>query len=114
VEDEHNARGALSELLREEGFCIDEAASGLEAIAKLATFHPDLVLTDLRMPGMSGMELLRHALAMPHAPAIVVMTGQGMPAAAAGVWATLTKPIDFGALPRILDQALSARTVAHG
>jgi CheY-like chemotaxis protein len=113
VEDERNARGALLELLREEGFRVDEAASGLEALPKLAAFQPDLVLTDLRMPGMGGMELLRHARAANHAPAIVVMTGQGSPDSAVqamvGVWAYLTKPIDFAVLPALLDQALSAR-----
>jgi CheY-like chemotaxis protein len=112
VEDDPNARRALSELLQEEGFCVDEAQSGLEALPKLTAFHPDLVLTDLRMPGMDGLELLRQVRAAEHPPAIVIMTGRDATARVAkaqGVCACLTKPIDLAALALILDQALAAR-----
>ena len=58
VDDEANARTALAELLRDEGYAVETAADGFKALGKLEDFAPDLVLTDLKMPGMDGIELL--------------------------------------------------------
>ena len=58
VDDEANARGALSEILREEGYETETAADGFKALGKLANFAPDLILTDpLRSPRV--VELVR-------------------------------------------------------
>ena len=54
VDDESNARTALAELLRDEGFAVEIAADGFKALPKLEAFAPDVVVTDLKMPGMSG------------------------------------------------------------
>ena len=61
VDDEANARSALAELMREEGYSVETAADGFKALPKLEEFGPDLLLTDLRMPGMDGLELMRKA-----------------------------------------------------
>ena len=58
VEDEPNARRGLKALLEQEGFEVVAAADGQEALELLAGFGPDVVLTDVRMPKMSGLELL--------------------------------------------------------
>ena len=58
VDDEVNARTALPELLRDEGYAVETAADGFKALGKIEEFAPDLVLTDLKMPGMDGIELL--------------------------------------------------------
>ena len=58
VDDEVNARTALCELLRDEGYVVESAADGFKALGKVADFAPDLVLTDLKMPGMDGIQLL--------------------------------------------------------
>jgi CheY-like chemotaxis protein len=58
VDDEVNARNALIELLTEEGYAVDSAADGFKALGKAAELAPDLVLTDLKMPGMDGLQLL--------------------------------------------------------
>src|SRR6476660_4470779 len=58
VDDEVNARTALTELLRDEGYEVDAAADAFKALGKVADFAPDLVLTDLKMPGMDGIQLL--------------------------------------------------------
>ena len=58
VDDETDARFALVELLREEGYSVEAAADGFKALGRLPEFVPDLVLTDLKMPGMDGIELL--------------------------------------------------------
>jgi CheY-like chemotaxis protein len=55
VDDEANARAALSEILHEEGYTTEVAADGFKALGKLADFNPDVVLTDLKMPGLDGM-----------------------------------------------------------
>ena len=59
VDDEANARTALAELLKQEGYIVETAADGFKALARQAEFGPELVLTDLKMPGMDGVELLR-------------------------------------------------------
>ena len=54
VDDEANARAALSEILREEGYTTETAADGFKALGKLEEFAPDVVLTDFKMPGLDG------------------------------------------------------------
>ena len=63
VDDEANARAALSEILREEGYETETAADGFKALGKLGAFSPDLILTDLKMPGLDGLGLLKEARA---------------------------------------------------
>jgi CheY-like chemotaxis protein len=58
VDDEVYVLGALRRLLRREGFAIEVALNGQEALEKLASFDADLVISDLRMRGMDGLELL--------------------------------------------------------
>ncbi|HLH28385.1 MAG TPA: response regulator, partial [Acidimicrobiales bacterium] len=58
VDDEPNARMALVSILREEGYLVDEARDGRAAVEALAVRGADLVLTDLRMPRMGGLELI--------------------------------------------------------
>jgi DNA-binding response OmpR family regulator len=54
VDDETDIREAVSELLSEEGYRVIDARDGAEALRKARAFHPDVVLLDLMMPGMSG------------------------------------------------------------
>lgn len=58
VDDDCNAAAALADLLRDEGYAIEVAHRGNEALALEKTFHPDLLITDMHMPVMSGVELL--------------------------------------------------------
>ena len=59
VDDEENIRFLYQEELEEEGYTVDVAAHGQEALEKLNAFQPDLVTLDIRMPGMDGVETLR-------------------------------------------------------
>ena len=73
VDDEVNARTALAEILRDEGYVVDMAADGFKALPKLDDFAPEAVVTDLRMPGMDGLELMRRVHARdPDTPVVVV------------------------------------------
>jgi DNA-binding NtrC family response regulator len=107
VDDEVNARTALAELLRDEGYEVETAADAFKALGKLETFAPDVVLSDLKMPGMDGIELVRKIQAMEDAPAVVVMTAFGavqsaVDAMRAGAAEYLTKPLNFDELLVVL------------
>ncbi len=114
VDDEPNARSALAELLRDEGYAVETAADGFKALPKLEEFAPDLLLTDLRMPGLSGIELLRKARAQDPELAAVVMTAHGevetaVAAMREGAADYLSKPIVFDQLKIVLERALERR-----
>ena len=114
VDDEPNARGALAELLRDEGYAVETAADGFKALPKLEEFAPDLLLTDLRMPGLNGIELLRKARALDPEIAAVVMTAHGevetaVAAMREGAADYLSKPLVFDELKIVLERALERR-----
>src|SRR5690606_22648308 len=112
VDDEANARSALAEILREERYTVETAADGFRALAKVEEFSPDLVLTDLKMPGMDGVELLRKLRAQRDRDlAVVVMTAFGAVETAVlamreGATDYLTKPLNTEELILVLDRAL--------
>ncbi|MEO8549511.1 MAG: sigma-54 dependent transcriptional regulator [Kofleriaceae bacterium] len=109
VDDEVNARTALSELLRDEGYEVEMAADAFKALGKYAAFGPHVVVTDLKMPGMDGIELVKKIRSAEDPAAIVVMTAFGdvhtaVEAMRAGAADYLTKPLDFGELLVVLDR----------
>ena len=59
VDDEENIRLLYQEELEEEGYAVEVAAHGKEALDKLNTFRPDLITLDIKMPGMDGVETLQ-------------------------------------------------------
>jgi DNA-binding NtrC family response regulator len=114
VDDEVNARTALGELLREEGYAVETAADGFKALPKLDEFAPDLVLTDLKMPGMDGIELMRKARERDPERVVVVMTAFGavdtaVSAMREGAADYLTKPINVEELVLVIERALERR-----
>src|SRR4051794_26552772 len=103
VDDEANARTALAELLRDEGYEVETAADAFKAMGKYEAFAPDVVVTDLKMPGMDGIELVKKLRADESAAAVIVMTAFGavqtaVDAMRAGAADYLTKPLDFNEL----------------
>lgn len=111
VDDEKNAREALVELLRDEGYEVEQAADGKAALDRLVGFDPDLVLTDLKMPVMDGLTLLELGRKRsPHA-SFVVMTAFGsidtaVRAMRDGAENYLTKPLDTDALFAVAARAI--------
>lgn len=75
VDDEAPVARALMRLLRRAGFEVEVASDGADALGKLAGFDADVVLTDYRMPGMSGRELLERVRARGLHAARVVLSG---------------------------------------
>ncbi|MEO8840487.1 MAG: sigma-54 dependent transcriptional regulator [Kofleriaceae bacterium] len=113
ADDEQNLRRVLVALLRREGHEVVQAASGLEAIEKIADV--DVVITDLRMPGADGMEVLRTASRLhPHTPVIMITAygsvGQAVEAIKAGAFDYIEKPFEQEAIRLIVDKAIGQST----
>jgi two-component system response regulator AtoC len=116
VEDEAYVRQSLLDVLAARGFDPAAAASVTEALSLLATTPVDVVLSDLRMPGGDGLELLRRVRTMSAETPILILTGHGDVAAAvaclkAGASDFILKPIDPEGLELALERALEARSL---
>ena len=112
VDDESNARNALAEILREEGYACETAADGFKGLGRFGEFEPDLVLTDLKMPGMDGVELLTKVRERSPGLPVVVMTAFGAVDTAVlamrnGAIDYLTKPINTDELLIVIERALA-------
>jgi DNA-binding NtrC family response regulator len=116
VEDEAYVRDSLVAMLQAKGFDAEPAVSAAEAVALVARAPVDLVLSDLRMPGGDGLELVRRLQAgSPEIP-IIILTGHGNVASAveclkAGASDYVLKPADPEALEVSLQRALDARSL---
>src|SRR3954462_7392018 len=114
VEDETPLRQAVAEQLSDRGFRVEQAESGEAALAKLADFAFDLIVTDLRLPGMSGGAVVDAAVARYPDIVAIVVTGYGtvkdaVEAIKRGAWDFVTKPFQFAELFHVLDAALEQR-----
>src|ERR1700730_4089389 len=110
VEDEDNARKGYEANLRKLNFEVLGVASGEEALAKFPEFAPNVILVDVELPGMNGLELLRQLNdEIQHIPAIII-TGRGtnervVEAIEAGAYWYIEKPLIFPVLRALLDRA---------
>jgi len=114
ADDEEAARRGLGEILREDGYEVLLAADGEEALRLVADESPDVLLTDLRMPGMDGHELLQRVRKAYPDVAIVIMTAFGtirsaVEALREGAEDYLTKPIDVEEVEHLLGRILQKR-----
>ena len=110
VEDEENERTGLAELISSWGYRTETAQDGLEAFDKITSWVPSIVVTDLKMPRMGGMELIDRLGAHTQTLPVVVVTAQGtidsaVQAMRMGAYDYITKPIDFSRLRTILQNA---------
>jgi DNA-binding NtrC family response regulator len=115
VEDERATREGLRSALEEE-FDVYTAAGTSEAMAILKTEPIKLLLTDLRLGGDSGMDLLDAALALPEPPVAIMMTAYGsvdtaVEAMRRGAWHFVTKPLNLDEVEMLLKRALRNRTL---
>jgi signal transduction histidine kinase len=114
VDDEAAQLAALVNTLTHQGYMTVGAASGAEALATLRQQSFDLVLTDLKMPGMDGVALLREALAIDANLVAVLMTGHGTITSAVEAMQTgaldyILKPFKLSAVLPVLARALAVR-----
>lgn len=113
ADDEKATRDGLRAALEEE-FDVFTASNVSEAMAVLKADPIDLLLTDLRMGGDSGMDLLDQALSMPHPPVAIMMTAYGsvdtaVEAMRRGAWHFVTKPLNLDEVEMLLKRALRSR-----
>ena len=121
VDDEAPARSRLKELIADcaalvPATVVGEAANGREALDLLGSLTADLVLVDIRMPQMSGIEFARHALALDLPPAIIFVTAYDAYAIEAFELRALDyllKPVRRARLQAALERARSLRAPAH-
>src|SRR6202789_4721699 len=77
VDDEENIRLVLRTLLKKHGYDVELANSGEAALAALDAFDPDVILTDVRMPRMGGLDLLAALKTRQHPATVIVMSAYG-------------------------------------
>jgi two-component system, NtrC family, response regulator HydG len=116
VDDEATARNGLCKLLQQEGYQVDMAADGAEALASVSDNAPGLLISDLKMPNMDGMELLKQLREREIEIPTIVATAFGEVATAvaamrAGAEDYVTKPIDFDALLLVVERTLARQEI---
>ncbi len=107
VDDEPFALSALRELLADEGFEVRCAHDGRAACDLLHAFDPDLVLTDIEMPNLNGLELAAHVRATPRPPALVLMSSRERSPDETVPY--VRKPISMPELLTAIERSLAAR-----
>src|SRR6187549_1318351 len=109
VEDEPSTRLGLTELVRTWGFTTDAAGDGEEALQRITAFRPNIIISDLVMPRMGGLDLLRALKDDGGEFMVVILTAQGtvetaVEALKEGAYDYLTKPIEPQRLKILLDK----------
>ena len=114
IDDEKNIREGIAEYLRSDGYQVICAENGEEGWKIFNNGDIDLIITDLKMPGLSGEELMNRILA--HSPGfpVIILTGHGtidiaVAAMRMGAWDFLSKPVDLDHLSLKVKRALEAR-----
>jgi two-component system, response regulator, stage 0 sporulation protein F len=112
VDDEEGLREGLSRLLEGEGYAVIAVETGEEALQILQQTHIDLVLTDMRMPGMDGIELLKKIRERHGDLGVIILTGYGqiesyIEAMNFGAIEYVSKPFKVNELKFIVNKVLS-------
>src|SRR5215210_5784733 len=114
VEDETPLRQAVAEQLSDRGYHVEQADSGEAALAKLTEFAFDIIITDLRLPGIDGAAVVEAAVERYPDIVAIVVTGYGtlkdaVEAIKRGAWDFVSKPFQIDELTHVLDSALEQR-----
>ncbi len=117
IDDEAIQRDIVKDILEDQGYDVLTSGSGPEALEQIQASPVDLVLTDLRMPGMDGVELLEHIKAFDPEIVVVVITAYGsiesaVDAMKKGAYHYLTKPLDKEQLTLIVQRALRTKQLS--
>ena len=116
VEDDPQLRTMLEEEIGEAGYATRSVPSAERALEDCEFWHPDVVLTDLRLPGADGASLLNHLKRGRFSPSVIIITAfgtipQAVNALKAGADNFLTKPLDFDHLLICVDRSLELRNL---
>jgi len=112
VEDDEAIRGLVTEVLRDDGYDVSEAANGAEALALVVGHRPDLIVLDLMMPVMDGwafVEACRNSSSCREVPIVVTSASHDLPRTAErlrsyGVRTCLAKPFDVDGLLALVER----------
>ncbi|MCU0538472.1 MAG: response regulator [Desulfobacterales bacterium] len=119
VDDEEKVRIYLARLLVNRGYQVETAADGASALEKLTHQEFDVVLLDIIMPGMGGMEVLPQLKKLKPKVQVIMLTGNasvtiGVESIKRGAFDYLLKPVDLERLNECLTQALEHGRMLHG
>ena len=114
VDDHAQARESIADVLRQTGHQVECLASAVEALKMLERESFDVIITDLQMPGMTGLELLHHLERRPHGAQVVMITAHASVSSAVdamrhGAFDYIEKPLDVDRLEQLV-----ARAIQHG
>ena len=117
IDDEPDMRASISQWLSLSGFQPETFASAEDALAVVGADFPGIVVTDIRMPGMDGMALLKRLMGMDSSLPVILITGHGdvpmaVEAMRLGAWDFLEKPFDPDRMTALAREALKARGLA--
>ena len=118
IDDEENIRNGLADNFELEGYKVEQAASGKEGLELIAKGGIDLVITDLRMDGVTGEEVVQRVTTEHPGIPVIVLTGHGSiddatAALKAGAFDFLTKPLDLDHLNIVVKNALRGKILAE-
>ena len=118
ADDEKNIREGLREALALDGYEVTTAADGQEAMETVTRGDVDLLITDLKMPRLSGEELLKSVTAQFPTLPVIILTGHGTIESAVqamhdGAYDFLTKPVNLDRLSLLVKRALASRELAQ-
>ncbi|RMG74078.1 MAG: response regulator [Nitrospirae bacterium] len=111
IDDDEIARDVIVSLLSKEGFSVKSAKDGIEGIATLKMNRFDLVITDLKMPGADGIEVLKEAKRIDPKTSVVILTAYGtldnaLEAIRLGAFDYITKPFKLQELLFVVENAM--------
>jgi CheY-like chemotaxis protein/anti-sigma regulatory factor (Ser/Thr protein kinase) len=117
VDDDRALRHALAAMLQEAGYVVEQAGTGPDALARLRAEPADLMLLDVGLPGMGGLDVLAETRTLPKPPAVVMMTADDTPQTLLGAirgqaFRYIRKPFAPAAIAEIVAEALSAAEAA--
>jgi Response regulator containing CheY-like receiver, AAA-type ATPase, and DNA-binding domains len=117
IDDQPGIRRLLMEVLQEEGYEVLEAANGYDGLQKARDSHPALILMDMKMPGMDGIETLRELRRLGIGDKVIMMTAYGEldlvnEAKEIGAAGYITKPFDIVALCDMIGENIAGNPPA--
>ncbi|HBS59011.1 MAG: response regulator [Bacillota bacterium] len=113
IDDQPGIRRLLAEVLQEDGYNVAIAANGYDALHKVKEITPQLILMDMKMPGMDGLETFRELKKAGKAERVIMMTAYGelelvKEALNLGAYKYITKPFDINVIKKIVAEAVNA------
>lgn len=118
IDDQPGIRRLLVEVLTEEGYNVVTASNGYEGVQQVKDTNPDLILMDMKMPGMDGIETLRELKRIGQASRVIMMTAYGElelinQAQQLGAYAYITKPFDIINLCEMVSRQITGKEASR-